>query len=273
VRRAALLVILAACGDNGGGAVDATPGDAFAPADALACAANAPEVLRTELDLPFGTVLDLDGVGPACDQAIAALPQLAAIDPVGRMLAAPHETQCFDFDSQVQVNLRAQLEVGGVPVVNGEWGGTFFVSIPTGEVFGGGSFLDAPEVPPPSCLGDLGLRLALPGHVVHYLELTNCFQSGSGEYTIAVGDAFTVGDEVLWIDPAPEFPFDATIHRARWVEVRLLPSHVDLSITFSDFMCCEGESLVDCVGTRVLADGFTAEVLAQERLCEPDCSP
>jgi hypothetical protein len=271
-RGAALaLLVLAACGDNGGDAVDATPADAFAPPDAIECAPNAAAAVWTQVDLPFGTLLELDGAGTACEQVIAALPQLATIESAEGLLSTPHDTRCDDFDGSVQVTLFSLPAIDGTPIVHGEWSVFFFVWVPTGEVFASGSFLDIEDLPPPSCLGELGLRLQLPGHDVHYIELANCFQTGGGDYTITVGDAYTMGDAVLWVDQT-EFP-SATIHRARWVEVRLLPSHVTEPIRFSDFMCCDGENLVDCVGTIVLADGFTGDILEQARLCEPTCKP
>jgi hypothetical protein len=271
-----LVALLAACGDNGGELTDGPlAADGAAAADAVTCEPHAPEVPTVDL---FSGWLDVtfDGIGTRCEQAVAAMPQLIDTWPgIDRLLASPGSVlvQCDDFESEVVLTFGPPPEIAGVPLIINPWSVQVFMFIPNGETFLSGQLLDVVEVPPPACLGDLELRLALPGHDVEFVALTNCFPSGGGTYTIAVGDAYTTGDPVLWVDPEPEFPFPPRIHRARHVEIRLLPSHVSEPIRFSDFNCCDDLSLVDCVGTRALVDVFTAEILVQSRLCEPTCAP
>jgi hypothetical protein len=273
MRRAAALITLvvaAACGDNGATAVDAGRADArVPPPDAGECELDFTHAERVEL-LDFDLHLELSGAGTRCEQVIAALPQLIdQLAGVDRLLAGPHTTHCDEFETQVYLAMGPPPAINGIELRGMTWLVELFVLLPSGDAWMQGSFFEIVDLPG-GCLGEVDLIERMPGNVLSYVELANCSPSGLGTYTIAAGDAYAMGDDVFTVEVISS---SAWISRRRYVDVFLLPSHIDDPIRFSDLNCCDTSSLLNCVGARVLVSTGDGSVDEQLRRCECQPSP
>jgi hypothetical protein len=115
------------------------------------------------------------------------------------------------------------------------------------------------------------MHLQMPGRALQYTQRDNCFATGLGFYSIAIGDTIRVGEPDAFL---VGFAGPPSLFRVRPVDVFVLPSRIRPDMRGSELDCCAGTGTqVDCMGARVYVDTFTGEILQQRPLCQQTCIP
>ena len=271
-----------ACGDNnadsrGPDASTATP-DAVAPTDAEPCdVANYPAPIdRISVDLQQEFDLVLDGVGARCDQIIRALTnadpakrptELAQLDVEGVT-----GTCVTDPDLNIEVIRLQAPHYAGKPLYGYAVQDVLvhlgrptlgLIGMPAHVVYLHGDFFAAGATTNAACFDDHQVNASIAGRDMTYGRFSGCHYEGDGSYSIAADDTIEIGDEGYFVDAAGK------LHRARSVDVYLLPAHLTPAISNSDAYCCNGTTLEHCVGQTLFIDVVTGEILGQAQHCLP----
>jgi len=265
----ALLSVVAACGDDLPAVVapDAPPPPPDAPPPLVCALEGYPAALRPQsVDLTAPFTLTLDGVGARCDQLMRALtdpdpanrpPELAELDVVGVTTTCHH-----DAASAIDIVRFAGPQFAGLPLFAPIQDGVVWVDATNTLVHLHGDFLpaSAPAVPP-ACQRPEAIPASIPGTQLAFARFTECVPQGLGSYTIAPSDIVHVGAEGYAPDAEPQLPRGPPAHGYGRPATR---THTLIN---SELYCCDGESLDQCVGARLLVDALTGEVVMQQALC------
>lgn len=255
-----LIALLAACGDGAGAAVDASRADGPPWVDAKVCPpGDVPaEIVSGNADLSIP--ITLDGVGDRCDQlkrAVLVPGVIPEVDPI----------YMFDLDAACGTSSGVDVVTVSLPVTGGPWG--ILISIDGSTVVGwSGTYLAVDELPAPDCLSETDLMLGLANTEFRYAAFDASCAGTYATYQVQVGDRIVVGDPVFVLDDS------LRLHRARVVDVLLLPSHVTEPMLRSSMYCCDGGPPIDCVGSRIAVD--TSSLIALDgagSLCDYVCYP
>jgi hypothetical protein len=271
-----------ACGDNNADsrvpdASSATP-DVVAPVDARPCdVADYPtRIDRVSVDLQQEFDLVLDNVGTRCEQIIRALtdpdptkrpPELAQLDVEG--VTGTCQT---DPDLDIEVIRLQAPHYAGKPLYGTQVQDVLvhlgrpthaLIGMPAHIVYLHGDFFAAGATTNAACFDDHDITASIAGRDMTYGRFNGCIYQSDGAYSIAADDTVEVGDEGYFVDA------EGKLHRARAVDVYLLPSHLDNDIANSDAYCCNGSTLDHCVGQKLFIDVVTGEILGQAQHCLP----
>lgn len=275
------LLLSTACGDNGADSrsPDASPAtpDAVAPVDAVPCdvASYPASIERVSVDLQQEFDLALDNVGTRCEQIIRALTnpdltkrpaELAQLDVEGVTGSCQTDT---DLGIEV-IRLQAPM-YGGKPLYGPRVQDVLvhlgrpqaLIGQPAHVIYLHGDFFAAGATTNAACFDDHAVSTSIAGREMTYGRFNGCIYQNDGAYSIASDDTVEVGDEGYFVDPAGK------LHRARAVDVYLLPAHLNDDISNSDAYCCNGSTLEHCVGQKLFVDVVTGEILGQAQHCLP----
>jgi hypothetical protein len=271
-----------ACGDNNADSrsPDASPAtpDAVAPTDARPCdVANYPASIdRIQVDLQQEFDLVLDNVGTRCEQVIRALTNP---DPTKRptelaQLDVEGVTGTCETDDEIGIEvirLRAP-HYAGLPLYGTHAQDVLvhlgrptpgILNMPAHVVYLHGDFFAAGATANAACFDDQEVSASIAGRDMTYGRFNACTYQSDGAYSIAADDTVEVGDEGYFVDA------EGKLHRARAVDVYLLPTHLNDDFSNSDAYCCNGTTLEHCVGEKLFIDVVTGEVLGQAQHCLP----
>lgn len=263
------LAVVSACGDDLPAAElpDAAPPTPDAPPPLVCAPAGYPAALRPQsVDLTAPFTLTLDGVGARCDQLMRALtdpdpanrpPELAELDVVGVTTTCSHNA-----DDGIDVVRFAGPQFAGLPLFAPIQDGVVWVDATNTLVHLHADFLpDSAPAVPPACQPPEVVPASLHGTQLAYARFDKCQPQGVGSYTITPDDVVDVDLEGYALDN------DRQLRRVRSVYVYVAPENVTPELVNSELYCCLGESLDQCVGTRLLVDALTGEVVMQQPLC------
>jgi hypothetical protein len=274
----ALVSSLVACGNSTPNAttvdaataavVDASVADSATSVDAMVCATdNYPRVAGSiDLNLDAPVQLILDGSGDRCDQIVRALMSYGTRPAA---LAAAEQdfslASCM-FDEIINadiVRLRKST-FAGLPLYGTGQDILAHVKRETNNL----SFLAGRVIPttaaqgvPSGCWSQSQVSAKIPGTTMSYQKFEACRPLGAGNYTIADDDLISVKEQGWFVDSQDQL-------RRVWVApVFLLPAHVNPEIINSSAFCCADETLINCVGSQMIFDAVTGELLSQMSNC------
>jgi len=126
----------------------------------------------------------------------------------------------------------------------------------------GGSYLPVVQrlIPTP-CFDGPALERGVVGGELGYTEFHACVLGASGSYVIQSSDTRTAGEPALFVDAS------GLVHIARQIEVLLAASNVGPHEESSTLYCCSTPSLTGCVGSYVIVDEVSGEILDELPRC------
>lgn len=222
--------------------------------DAISCTAVTPTAKTHTLAGAISPVqLDLDGIGPRCDQlqrAILAHPpaELAGLDAttgVGSPL-------CVEGASYTLIRIDIQGLAGHALVSSGQW---LRARVQTDNTLDqiDGWIITSVDGEPSSCASDPQLRDAVIGYQQPYSTFVACVPTGQGVWQIRDADTRTLGDAGWYFD-------GERMHAVRLVDVGAI--YVTPELQASDLACDVGD-----VGLTLVVDANTGAVLDTRRHC------
>lgn len=125
-----------------------------------------------------------------------------------------------------------------------------------------GSYLPvATRLLPTSCFDAATVATSLVGDSLSYTTFDRCVVGPMGSVPIRTNDTRTPGEPAIYVDAG------GLVHVARQIEVLLAVPNVTSAEIGSDLFCCSGATVAGCVGSYVIVDEITLEILTQLPRC------